>query len=605
MNSPLQQGKRDTEGSISAHSRPFGLEFRSSVPFCTFIVFLSIFVDLLVYSIIIPVIPFRLEELGYNAPSALTGWLLVAYSLGLVIVTPPIAFLAERYWSRRTPLLVAIVLLIGSQAMFMEARTYWFMVLSRVLQGISSAAVWVVSFALLCDTVPEKRIGQYLGIVMTGSVLGFLIGPPLGGVLHAKLGYRAPYIFCIVLCILDLIGRILVIERETAEKWTHSQPSASTDEQQPPKADIEKNLKQNGMRSTRRRSRSHLPVIKVIITLGRSKRAFIAFFNTFLYGIVFTLMEPTLPLRLQEVYGFPSLKVGIIYFAVVIPSLISTPLAGWISDKVGVNWVTVGSLVLSIPWWILMALPGNLAMLLASLALAEFFLAAVVTPLIADLAASAKELDGIGYAHVFGAFNFAYSCASALGPLIGGYIYSEVKNGWTVMVCFSAALTAIASVAAIFGSGEIPLSTQFLAWIQKTPLLPSNTSITRSTDIFPVISSSKTADGQSITPGQQPSIDAKGTNHGDDDENYDTLERLAEAGERYLATPSGSDYYFDTVTTVRGDHSTRASVLTMSNALTPTPDNHTDKNRSSESKQSSCSEKSSIDKKHDILEVPR
>ncbi|CAG8654264.1 9515_t:CDS:10, partial [Acaulospora colombiana] len=421
-------------------------------------------------------------------------------------VTPPIAFLAERYWSRRTPLLVAIGIRSVSIRFYLEA------VSESVALLISSAAVSasdVSSISIKSDNKQLTRLTEYLGIVMTGSVLGFLIGPPLGGVLHAKLGYRAPYIFCIALCVLDLIGRVLVIERETAEKWTHSQPSISTDEQQTPKTDIEKNLKKNGS------------------------------------------------------------------------SVTSTPLAGWISDKVGLNWVTVGSLVLSIPWWILMALPGNLAMLLASLALAEFFLAAVVTPLIADLAASAKELD--------------------VGPLIGGYIYSEVKNGWTVMVCFSAALTAVASIAAIFGAGEIPLSTQFLAWIHRTPVLPSNTSITRSTDIFPVISSSKTADGQSITPGQQPT-DTKARISADNGESDDTLERLAEAGERYLATPSGSDYYFDTVTTVRGDHSTRASVLTMSNARTLTPDNHTDKNRSSESKQSSSSEKSSIDKKHDILE---
>jgi hypothetical protein len=54
----------------------------------------------------------------------------------------------------------------------------------------------------------------------------------------------------------------------------------------------------------------------------------------------------------------------------VLDTFIATPLAGYISDKVGVNWVTVGSLVLSIPWWILMALKGNLALLMACLALA-------------------------------------------------------------------------------------------------------------------------------------------------------------------------------------------------------------------------------------------
>lgn len=46
-----------------------------------------------------------------------------------------------------------------------------------------------------------------------------MIGPPVGGGLYAKLGYRAPFIFSIVCTILDLIGRILVIERKDALLW--------------------------------------------------------------------------------------------------------------------------------------------------------------------------------------------------------------------------------------------------------------------------------------------------------------------------------------------------------------------------------------------------
>lgn len=40
---------------------------------------IGVAIDLLVYSIIIPVIPFRLEELGYHSVSALTAWLLFSY----------------------------------------------------------------------------------------------------------------------------------------------------------------------------------------------------------------------------------------------------------------------------------------------------------------------------------------------------------------------------------------------------------------------------------------------------------------------------------------------------------------------------------------------
>jgi predicted MFS family arabinose efflux permease len=61
-------------------------------------------------------------------------------------------------------------------------------------------------------------LGQ-LGIVMSGMTLGFLIGPPIGGIMNEKIGYRSPFILSMGACLLDLIGRLLVIERDQAEKW--------------------------------------------------------------------------------------------------------------------------------------------------------------------------------------------------------------------------------------------------------------------------------------------------------------------------------------------------------------------------------------------------
>jgi len=53
-----------------------------------------VFTDIFFYTIAIPVVPFRLEALGYKNPSSLTGWLLFAFSGGLVFSTPPIAFVS-------------------------------------------------------------------------------------------------------------------------------------------------------------------------------------------------------------------------------------------------------------------------------------------------------------------------------------------------------------------------------------------------------------------------------------------------------------------------------------------------------------------------------
>ena len=124
--------------------------------------------DITVYSIIIPVLPFRLEALGYSGVSSLVGWLLFAFvcatqtplhimdaycsvlkSGGLVVSTIPIAMFSERYKTRRMPLIIGLVGLLGSQVMLMEAPNYGVMCLARVLQGISSSVVWIVGLALL------------------------------------------------------------------------------------------------------------------------------------------------------------------------------------------------------------------------------------------------------------------------------------------------------------------------------------------------------------------------------------------------------------------------------------------------------------------------
>ncbi|PVG02160.1 MFS general substrate transporter [Serendipita vermifera] len=417
-----------SEAPATLPKRPFSLKFRSSVGFCTAVVLLSVFVDIFTYALIIPVIPFRLEELGYKSPAALAGWLLFAFSFGLIATTPPLAYLAERYWSRRAPLLIAVLLLIGSQALFMEANVYWLMVLARVIQGASSAVVWMLSFALLCDTVPEEIIARQLGIVMMGMTLGLLVAPPIGGIMSEKLGYRSPFILSMSVCAFDFIGRLLIIEKDEAAKWAEDTSPEVRQEANPDTA------------SVKSRERSQLSPLKVLGQLLRSKRASIAILN----GTVLTMLEPTLPLRLQDLYGYTSFKVGIIFLACTVPSLISTPLAGWATDKIGVEWVIVAYLVCSIPFWPLLAIKGSISLLATSLAFAY-------------LAAIARESEGIGYAHTFGAFNLAYSGSNAIGPVIGGQLYTHVGKGWSAIAYLSCGLIILAAMAAFYGSGSRPL----------------------------------------------------------------------------------------------------------------------------------------------------
>ena len=74
------------------------------------------------------------------------------------LVTPLIAAFSEHYGARKWPLLLGQLCLAASQVMLMEVPTYWLMVISRVIQGVSSSVVWVVGLALLYDTFLHQNL---------------------------------------------------------------------------------------------------------------------------------------------------------------------------------------------------------------------------------------------------------------------------------------------------------------------------------------------------------------------------------------------------------------------------------------------------------------
>jgi MFS family permease len=67
---------------------------------------------------------------------------------------------------------------------------------------------------------------EQLGLAMTGMTIGLLLGAPVGGALYGAFGFRGPFIFGIIITFLDLVGRLLIIERKDALKYGYD-PTAS------------------------------------------------------------------------------------------------------------------------------------------------------------------------------------------------------------------------------------------------------------------------------------------------------------------------------------------------------------------------------------------
>ncbi|KAJ8468454.1 hypothetical protein ONZ45_g17237 [Pleurotus djamor] len=465
----------------------WGSRWRSSYWLVTFVVALGIATDLLVYSIVIPVLPFHLTELGYDGVSALVGWLLFGYSAGLVIATVPTAMFSEKYKSRKVPLIVGLAALIGSQVMLMEAPVYWLMVIARVLQGISSAMVWVVGLALLCDCTPTNIIGRQLGIAMSGLSIGIIVGPPLGGVLYDRFGFRGPMIFGIAAAFLDLIGRLLIIEPQDLERLKERNELAAVTQPEAPATvpASDSILVSNGNDTNRtddivmdmtpmpamtdtpelveeaRKEVSTLTFSQVLLKLSTSPRALSAVAISLSMGLIIAMIEPAIPLHLANVWGLSPSKIGIVLIAGFAPSLLASPISGYLCDKFGPEWIMLIGLILSIPWWLLLIIRRELGMFIGFFVIANFCISTVISPVTAELASVSRHIEGIGFAHVYGAFNVAYGLGSALGPLIGGQIYDHIENlGWTIICAIIAGILLSCIVVLFIWSGDVSLWAQ-------------------------------------------------------------------------------------------------------------------------------------------------
>ncbi len=152
------------------------------------VIFITIFIDLLGFGIIIPILPIHAMELG--APSWVIGLVAASFSAMQFAFGPFWGNLSDRLGRR--PILMASMLLMGlSYILFaFSAKSLAILFLSRLLAGVAAANISAAQAFISDITPPEKRAKNF-GIIGAAFGLGFIFGPPLGGFLKADYGLHA------------------------------------------------------------------------------------------------------------------------------------------------------------------------------------------------------------------------------------------------------------------------------------------------------------------------------------------------------------------------------------------------------------------------------
>jgi DHA1 family tetracycline resistance protein-like MFS transporter len=151
------------------------------------VIFLTIFVNLIGFGIIIPLLPFYAETFGAS-PLAI-GLLFAVYSICQLLAAPLLGDWSDRY-GRRPVLIFSLLGTVVSFAMLALAHSIWMLFLARIVDGLSGGNISTARAYVADVTAPEDRARAY-GLIGAAFGLGFILGPALSGVL-ARVSYAAP-----------------------------------------------------------------------------------------------------------------------------------------------------------------------------------------------------------------------------------------------------------------------------------------------------------------------------------------------------------------------------------------------------------------------------
>ncbi len=196
-------------------------------------IFITIVIDVLGIGIIIPVLPKILLELtgkGLSEASQYSGYLMASYAIMQFVFSPIIGGLSDKF-GRRPVILVALFGFFLDYMILVYAPTIGWLFVGRILAGITGAS-FTTATAYIADISNDENRSKNFGMVGAAFGLGFILGPPIGGLL-GDIGTRVPFMFAAGLSLINaLYGYFILPESLSKENrrefdWKRANPVGS------------------------------------------------------------------------------------------------------------------------------------------------------------------------------------------------------------------------------------------------------------------------------------------------------------------------------------------------------------------------------------------
>jgi DHA1 family tetracycline resistance protein-like MFS transporter len=358
------------------------------------VIFTTVFIDLVGFGIVIPVLPFYAEGTIFNATPRTVGLLFASYSVMQLIFAPVLGGLSDKH-GRRPVLFLSII---GTGIGFLMlglADSLWMLFAGRILDGITGGNISTAQ-AYIADITTSENRAKGMGLIGAAFGLGFIFGPAIGGIL-SRWGIHVPFLFSAGLC----FANALLLYFRLPETITPDHPAKHHAAGGRGLQQLLRSLKQ--------------PRLAFILTIY------------FLFIVAFSIMTSTFAFYTMFRFGYDAQHTGYLFAYVgIIAVIIQGGLIGRLVKRFGeLPLVIVGALCFAIS---LFAVPfvgpaaGGLAALL--LGGGVFSLGnSLATPALNSLAS--KSAGPAEQGIVLGVMQSVASLARAVGPLLQALLISS------------------------------------------------------------------------------------------------------------------------------------------------------------------------------------
>jgi multidrug resistance protein len=352
------------------------------------IIFVTVFLDLVGFGIVLPLLPFYAQNFG--ATALIVGLLSTSFSLMQFLFAPLWGRISDRI-GRRPIILLGLLGSSLSYLIFGLARSLLILFISRICAGIAGANISTAQAYIADSTPPEKR-AKGMGLIGAAYGLGFIFGPAIGGIL-SHYALNLPPLVASALAFCNFIGALFLLPESL-------QPENRT-------------------------SQSHRG-----LNLGKIKRAlqhpklgiFLSLF--FISTFAFANLEATFALMTQKRFGFDAHENGYLFAYIgVLITIMQGALIGrlvkWVGER---KLISTGLFCMIFGLGLLPYAPHVLGLLLVLAVLT--FGQGVTNPSISSSISQVTGPEDQG--GILGVAQSMGSLARILGPIWGGLVFDHL-----------------------------------------------------------------------------------------------------------------------------------------------------------------------------------